>query len=71
LARKYFSGLAAWLPGGLSGSGDCGNKTSQPNCRLWLANLAELGNINIYKLKLCIEKGLSEVILENESYSTT
>ena len=33
----------ACLAGGLSGSGDCGNKTSQSNWRLWLANWAELG----------------------------
>ena len=46
LARKYFSGLPACLPACLSGSGDCGNKTSQPNWRLWLANWAELGNIS-------------------------
>ena len=29
------STFLACLPGGLSGSGDCGNKTSQPNWRLW------------------------------------
>ena len=28
----------------LPGSGKCGNKTSQPNWQLWLANWAELSN---------------------------
>ena len=39
------STFLAGLPACLSGSRDCGNKTSQPNWRLWLANWAKLGNI--------------------------
>ena len=39
----FLACLPACLPGCLSGSGDCGNKTSQPNWLLWLANWAELG----------------------------
>ena len=38
------STFLAWWPGGLPGSGECGNNTSQPNWRLWLANWAEHGN---------------------------
>ena len=30
----------------MPGGGYCDNNTSQPNCRLWLANWAELGNKN-------------------------
>ena len=50
--------LAGCLASCLSGSGDCGNKTSQPNWRLWLPNWAELGNITIVRCIMYISTNL-------------
>ena len=46
----------------LPGSGDCGNKTSQPNWQLGLANWAELGNKKT-RLELLLLQLVTNVLL--------